>query len=506
MTVKISLRELEGKSQEELLLIAEKVKELKIAKKQRKLESYLATANLGQLEFHKDTHRIKFVLWGNRGGKSTGGTVELAWRNLGIHPFKRTKVPIKSAVVLQDFENHCKNVFEPKLKEWVPEQFIKKIERHQGGAIKKIIWSTGSTTDVYSHDQDLKVFEGSDLDLVYFDEPPPKQIFNAMWRACTDRGGEMYMTGTPLASPWLYEEYQKWKANDDGIKTFMQNDSYVNARNLGDGDEALGKRRIDELASQYSTEEQEARIKGGFIQLSGLIFKNWDRAKHLIRPFPWPQDWQIYESIDPHSQKDWAVSWVGIAQNGSKVLLHSTYIGGVIDEIANEILLCRENLGIKDGLRPRITKCLIDNAASVPLWQRSHTDLTSRRLSLREELENLIGPKGAGGPRIEVCPKNVSQKIDIFRRWLHEKERYERKRADFFVFDKPENEGFLFEIENYVWDRYRNRNVDGLKPKPVKKNDDLLDTIMQICLILKDGEDFVTEPIASVSGYGTYGL
>lgn len=502
----IKLSELENLPQEELVQIVQSVNDLKKAQQVKRLEYYLSNAHIGQVNFHKDTHRIRIVIAGNRGGKTTGGTAELVWRCIGTHPFQKVKIPIKSAVVLQDFENHGKNIFEPKLNEWVPSGAIKKIEKHQGGAFKRIFWSTVSTTDIYSHDQDIKVFEGSDYDYVWFDEPPPLWIWNAMWRSCTDRGGMMSLTGTPLSSPWLYEEYQKWKGTSDHLKNFIQFDSYTNAKNLGDGDETLGKKRIDELASQYSEEEQEARIKGGFIQLSGLIFKNWDRQKHLIKPFPWPPDWEIIESIDPHSQKDWAISWVGIAPNGSKVLLHSIYSGGVLDEIANDILLNRENLGIKDNLRPKITRCLIDNAASVPLWQRSNTDMTARRLSLREELENLIGPRGAGGPRIEVCPKNVSQKIDIMRRWLHEKERKGRMRPDFMVFDKPENEGFVFEIENYVWDRYRNRNVEGLKAKPVKKNDDLLDTIMQICLILKDGDEVETSPMSTIRGFGTYGL
>ena len=506
MTVaKLSLRELESKSRDELLAIAQQVTQLQKAKKQRRLESYLETVNSIQLIFHKDANRIRLLIGGNRIGKSTCGTVELAWWNLGIHPFRKTKVPIKSAVVLQDFENHAKNVFEPKLKEWVPEHHIKKIERHQGGAIKKIIWSTGSTTDVYSHDQEMKVFEGSDYDLVYFDEPPPLNIFNAMWRSCTDRGGHMYMTGTPLASPWLYEKYQKVKSNPDGITSFIEGNTYVNAKNVGEGDEELGKKRIREMASQYSEEEQISRIGGGFIQLSGLIFKNWDRKLHVIDSFPWPHDWPIWESIDPHSQKDWAVSWIGLAQNGAKVLIHSEYIGGVVDEIANQILLIRHNLGIKNNLSAKISRCLIDNAASVPLWQRSHTDITARRLSLREELENLIGPK-AGGLRIEVCPKNVAQKIDIFKRWLHVKDRNGINRPDFFVFNKPENEGFIFEIENYVWDRYKNKNQEGLKAKPFKKNDDLLDTIMQVCLILKDGEDVMTEPMSAVGSFSTYGF
>jgi hypothetical protein len=79
------------------------------------------------------------------------------------------------------------------------------------------------------------------------------------------------------------------------------------------------------------------------------------------------------------------------------------------------------------------------------------------------------------------------------KRWLHVKERGKKQRPDFFVFDTADNEGFIKEIENYVWDRYRNRQRDNeLKPHPVKKNDDLLDSVMQVCITLGD-DDILTE-------------
>jgi hypothetical protein len=505
--IKLSLKDLEGRSQEELLIIAQQVKDLKKARQFKKLDYYTKNMHKGQETFHRCDKRQVYLLAGNRFGKSTAGFVELAWLCLGIHPYKKNKVPLKTAIVLQDFENHGKAILESKINEWTPQGSIKKIERHQGGCVKRIIWVTGSTTDVFSHDQDQKVFEGSDFDVIWFDEPPPKHIWVAMWRSCTDRGGRMYLTGTPLASQWLYDEYNRWKGNENSIAEFLSFPSEMNAKNLGEGDESVGKKRLNEFAEGLNEEEKEARLNGGFVQLSGLIFKNWDRKVHLIKPFDWPSNWEIWESIDPHPQKDWALSYVGFAPNGAKILIHSQYVGGVIDDIANGVLTARDSLPIKEKLKPRIARTLIDNASSVPTWQRSNTDLTTRRVSVREELENMIGPRGAGGPRIETCPKNVKNKIDFLKNWLHVKDRAGVMRPDFYVFDSQDNESFIYEIENYIWDRYRNKQNQEFKDKPVKKNDDLLDTVMQVCLTVGSGaRPEIEGPQSFVKSFGTWGM
>lgn len=507
MTATLKLSELAKLSQEELVSLANQALQIKESRRAKRQDIYLKNAHEGQIEGHKDNHRILYIFAPNRMGKSSFGINEFAWSNIGNHPYRKCRVPIKSAIVLQDFENHCKNVIEAKFKEWVDPSQVLKVEKNQAQAMKKIFWKSGSVTDIYSHDQDLKVFESSDYDLVWFDEPPPRRIWTALWRSCTDRGGRMYLTGTPLASPWLYKEYNRVKNGSDPICRALLFKPYSNVKNLGEGNEALGRQRIDEWASQYTDEEKEARVNGGFIQLKGLVFKNWDQSKHLIKQFPIPPHWPIWESIDPHPHKAWAVTWTAIAPNGSKILLRACYFEGVIDDIANQILLARESLlEIKDGLRPKIVKCVIDNAASVPLWSKSHVDPTNRRVSVREELEKYIGPQ-AGGPRVTVAPKNVSSKIAIFQRWLQPRNRNGVIRPDFYVFSNEDAENFIDEIEGYVWDRKRKIDDNELKDKPVKKDDDILDTIMQVALILGD-QDFQSEPevIKLAAGFETYGI
>lgn len=493
--IQIKLSELENLSKEQILAIATQVEKLKASQKKRTQEFYLANAHKDQLDFHQCRKRGRCFLGGNRSGKTTGGVNEFVWQNLGTHPFKRCKVPIKSFIVLQDFENHGKNILEAKLEQWVPEGAISKMDRNQTGAIKKIWWRSGSVTDVYSHDQDIKVFEGADYDLGWFDEPPPRRIFIATFRGLTDRGGDFFITATPIVEPWLYDYYKEWEQDPEGsFWWFRYVNSYSNVRNLGEGDEALGKKRLDEFASTLDDDEKESRIGGKFINLSGLVFKSFNRKVHLIKDFPWPASWPIIESIDPHPQKDWAVSWIGIAENNAKVLLRSGYFPGDAIEVGNAILQERTQLPIEDARRPRIINTYIDNYASAPLMTRSFVDPQARRTTILEEIQSVIGPPN--GPRIMTSPKNVAQKIEIFKGWLSVRERIGgRIRPDFYAFDVRENDDFIREIEGYVWARYRTRDRQDLKDQPVKRNDDILDTIMQVALTLGEKDFGDAKPI-----------
>lgn len=420
-------------------------------------------------------------------GKSTAGFVEDLFLALGRHPYyPKWKTPCKGLVIVQDFENHGKNILEPKFSTWAPSGVIERAEKNQNGAWRKIHFKNGSTIDVLSHDQDVKVFEGGDYDFAHFDEPPPKNIYTAVWRGLVDRGGLMYMTATPLASPWLFQEYIKAMKGDE-LRWYVMVNIKQNASNLGEGDEKLGLKRIEQFAELLDPEERAARLDGGFVQMQGHIFKEFTREHHLIPAFDWPNNWPIYESIDPHPQKPWAVSWIGLTETGNFILISSGLFEGVIEDIADGILLARAALPIKGGVKPKIIQTLIDNSSSVPLWSRSNTDLTARRKSVKDELEAYIGPM-SNGPRITVAPKNVKGKIDIFKQWLHIKvDQTKGKQSLFYAFDVPENERFVFEIENYTWDVKKGGLGQGLKDRPKKENDDVLDSIMQVALTLPSG-------------------
>ena len=168
----------------------------------------------------------------------------------------------------------------------------------------------------------------------------------------------------------------------------------------------------------------------------------------------------------------------------------------------------RAQIDMENGLHPKISRTLIDNSSSVPMWQKSNADPTARRVSVREELEYKIGPRGAGGPRIEVAPKNVQGKIDLFKRWLAVTQRRGKMRPDFYVFQNEDNVNFIKEIEHYRWAQFKGARATEATGRPVKKNDDIIDAVLQIALTLGDSQKLsqTHESINLVGefrGYGT---
>ena len=490
----LSRADLEKLDKEDLIRLANQMKKHEEALQYAKGDIYLENAHEGQLDFHKANNRVRVVFGGNRSGKSTAGVNEARWLAEGSHPFRPYRTPTKGCIVCQDFQTHATDVIVPKIHEWFPPGLIQSIDKNQSGTPVKFHLRNGSTIDIKSHDQDIKVFEGSDYDWIWFDEPPPKAIYQALWRGLTDRRGIAYITGTPITEPWLADVYAKAVAEENkGMywATFMNTD--LNATNLGEGNREEGLKRIEEFLDAFDDpDEKETRRSGKLLHMRGLIFKSWNRKKHLIPSFAWPSQWPILISLDPHPRKDWGLSYLGLTPSGTKILLASYLVPGVVSDVAQFTLWALNEIEI-DGparARPKVLSCWIDNYASV--------DSMIKKTTIVDELNSLVVPTI---PRFQPAPKDVNEKITIFRGWLKEEEDKYGKRPKFLAFDIPENKDFIREIEHYVWQTHRGARRKELKNVPVKDNDDILDSIMQLALVLDSKKGQAGEKKPEIGSY-----
>lgn len=65
----------------------------------------------------------------------------------------------------------------------------------------------------------------------------------------------------------------------------------------------IPKAGIDEYLKTLPPEEREAREKGVWHHLSGLVYKELDREKHLYADFQVPKYWMKIEGVDPHDAR-----------------------------------------------------------------------------------------------------------------------------------------------------------------------------------------------------------
>ena len=478
---------LENLSEEDLVELYKKLEAHEDALAHSKGDIYLENATEDQISFHKAKNRVRVFFGGNRSGKSTGGTNEARWLATGTHPYRRFRAPSKGCIILQDFQTHARDIIVPKIKEWFHPGDIVDIETNQAKVPVKYTLKNGSIIDIKSHDQDLKVFEGSDYDWAWFDEPPPEAIFKAVWRGLTDRRGICFITGTPIVEPWMFDLYKKAQAeNNEGTYWAIFSNIHKNVKNIGEGDEEEGRLRIKEFLEALDPDEREAREKGHFLHMSGLIFKEWDRGVHLINEFPWPHSWPIIISLDPHPRKPWAVSFLGLTPSGGVILLRSLKIDDVVEGVAETILFEKGEIVLdREDTRIKVQACWIDNYASVESMIKKQD---GRKVTIVDELNFHVQPTI---PRFQPAPKNVEDKITLFKDWLKPKETRYGTRPMFFAFDIPENRDFIYEIEHYVWAKQRGIKRNQYKNVPVKENDDILDSIMQVALVLgsKKGQD-----------------
>jgi phage terminase large subunit-like protein len=479
--VTLSLEELKKLPKDQLFELAVKLDNHQRVIKNNKLEVYLENKNSGQTAFHRAPHRIRIYLGGNRSGKTTAGVNEFQMLMRGIHPYRTTKLPLKGLIVAQDFTTHVNDIIVPKIEEWFPPEVIpeKKRKKNAQGVYTHFGLTNDGKIDIKSHDQKLKVYEGSDYDIVWFDEPPPQDIFKAVWRGLTDRGGICFITGTPIVEPWMYDKIcEADKTDMQGNIWYQYVNSYENAKNIGEGDEELGIKRLREFEDELDPEEREARIKGHFLHLSGLIFKTWRRKDHWVKPFAWPEHWPIWYSVDPHPRKPWAVSFIGFSPKGYKFLISSAYVEGICEDVARTIFEMRDAIETTGG-KPKITRGYIDNYASV--------ESMVKKVTIIDELNSHLYPFL---PKVQTAPKNVSQKISIFKEWLKVQDTKYGPMPKFMAFNCAENMDFLYEIEHYRWAKKKGRALNAaLKDAPVKEDDDILDTILQVALVVGNDSD-----------------
>jgi len=190
--------------------------------------------------------------------------------------------------------------------------------------------STGWTWDVMTYNQDVEQAAGETKGLILYSEPPPYPLFTeniARLRA----GGIIILEMTPLFScAWIKDEYidARTLKNDKG--EVIGNIEHITGdiwENCIENGGQLSRQAIEIMLSQYNDEERELREKGIFGQLAGKIYKKYGRA-NLIDSIPeyhrveWEKkEWKLYNVIDPHDRKPFAIGWYALFKNGDIIVI-----------------------------------------------------------------------------------------------------------------------------------------------------------------------------------------
>jgi phage terminase large subunit-like protein len=192
--------------------------------------------------------------------------------------------------------------FHSEVTNWWPRNRFKATK--QGHTFYSQYKANGWVLDIMTYEQNRKEFEGGNLGLIIFDEPPPRDI----WHACVTRlrmGGMILCFMTPLTeAAWFFDEVVP-RHQDSVVYAAMEE----NCKQHGIRGQ-LEHDRIQQIIGEMDADEVEARAYGKAMYLKGLIYKTFEHRVHVLREPVKPQAGAtVWQAVDPATSKPFAAVW-----------------------------------------------------------------------------------------------------------------------------------------------------------------------------------------------------
>jgi phage terminase large subunit-like protein len=346
--------------------------------------------------------------------------------------------------------------------------------------------NTGWEFDIMTYEQQVTEFESATLGWVWFDEPPPLDIYKATVSRMR-KGGVIFITATPLTgSAWMYDQFyapERKLADNVFAMTAEMEDACIEHGERG----FLRHQDIVNIISQYDDEDMQARVFGKFQHLTGLIFKKFSRKIHVIEPFAINEkDFVVINAIDPHPRNPDAVMWVAVDRWGRKFIIDEMY-----DHFRRKELVAKIQ---KRELGWRVIKRIIDPSAFVV---DQHTG------------DSLAAFLSRNGLSYDEGSKKRSESI------RRTKDALDYHMVGNEIITAPELYVFshctrtIWEFEHWQWENWTGKTADSKsqKEKPQDKDDHMMEDIGRILL---ENVEFTEKPeerlVPSMHASGSLGL
>ncbi len=403
-----------------------------------------------QLAFHKCKKRNRWVFGGNRSGKTECGAVESIYLARGNHPYKTNKKNVEGWVVSLSTQVQ-RDVAQRKILYYLNPDWILDIVMLSGrkdyaenGVIDYIkiknVFGGISKIGFKSCDQGREKFQGTSLDFVWFDEEPPKEIYQECRMRVLDKCGEIFGTMTPLKGlSWVYNEIYLNEFNNEEVwyeQIEWADNPFLNAEEL------------KLIESSLSPEELESRKYGRFMGCDGLVYKEFDENVNVIDPFLVPHEWYDKIAIDPGLNNPLSAHWYAVDFDGNVYVIAEHFERNKDIEYHSNCIkeICRK-LNWHTNYNGKIS-ALIDSAAN----QKTLASLKSvAELFYDYDIQvdtNVNKDMFSGIARVKQYLKNAKGESKLF------------------IFKNCPN--MIREFKSYFW---------GDEDKPIKKDDHCLDEL-----------------------------
>jgi len=330
---------------------------------------------------------------GNKVGKTYIGLAEDIAHAIGYRPWLMEddpdykidiEIPNVGLIGCETMAHSVVEKMHPTLKYLIPKTCDPVFKKNPQGYLTTVTLQSdgkgnkcGSQFHLRSYDQDADTFEGIDYHWLHWDEPPKVQIYRATERGKIVTNAPSWFTMTPLKEPYIYDELSLKAPFDDEIDV-IRGEIWDNCMDwcykcdLDIPENKEGERivkrcpackrimgfilkaGIDEYLKTLDPEEREAREKGIWRHLSGLVYKTFDRDNTTYEDFQVPRNWMKIEGMDPHDAAPTcylfgAVSPEEIEVQGRRrhriYFFNHLQLKGDLDGIVRQIKVTREQHG-----------------------------------------------------------------------------------------------------------------------------------------------------------------
>lgn len=320
----------------------------------------------------------------------------------------------------------------PKLLHFIPPSEIALTKKGQTGVIEYILFKNGSTIDCLTYQQDPASMEGWDGHLCVFDEPPPRPVYIANARGLVDHNGIALFSMTPLKEPWISDSIAN---NPDPSYFTLTMSSFDNPH--------VEKSALESFFATLDPEEAITRRDGKFLHLQGLVFKEFDKQMHVVKPFKPDRSYTVYAAIDNHPRTEQAVLFVAVDKHSRVFAFKEIFEHGSPEQVARWIT------DFHDDVHP-IEMVLIDRSSQAD---------TNRGLSTYEVIETALNR--AGIP-LDFGSKDLQGGIQIVRDYLLSQNRVPS------VFVTEDCTRLIWEMLRYRWAEWRG-GADKSQRTPLNK-------------------------------------
>lgn len=276
-----------------------------------------------QCDFHKSYLMEKLFIGGNRSGKTVANVIECIWRITKSHPYRpdlnEIEGEIRGRLVCVSFVDGLEKIILPLFKKWMPKKFLKSRnwDKSYNRYLRTLTLEDGSFIEFMSYDQELEKFAGTSRHFVSFDEEPPRSVWEECLLRLVDTDGDWWISMTPVEGlTWVFDLiYKPW---EDGERP----ETLVITVSMDDNPhlkEAAKNKILKNIADEA---DRQARKEGSFVQIKGLVYKQFEIQLHRRPQFQLHPSMRIYTSLDTGWRHPAAWLWHAVEPNGKITTFH----------------------------------------------------------------------------------------------------------------------------------------------------------------------------------------